>query len=133
MEKKINFYEFQVNAFEMRLFHFLCKRGLQNQFKVPLAAPRLPLKLRDKVRDSKDGARKLTDTQEVINLLNALAKNDFNQKHCQKEIDALKARNKECIDEERAQNADRRSANIKIGTDINSNQLNKLLKKFPVS
>lgn len=124
------FYEFQVNAFEMRLFNFLCSRKPQNPFRVPLQAPRLPLKLRDKVRDSKAGSHTTTDTQEIINLLNALAKNDFNEKHCQKEIADLKRVQQTCFDEYKAKAAERKAEEIKVGTDLNSYQINKVLKKF---
>lgn len=117
----------------MKLFQFLCKRTPQNQFKVPLAAPRLPLKLRNHVRDCKTGrgVAKQTDTQAVINLLNKLAKSDFNEKHCQKEIAELKIVQQKCLDEQKASEAERKSVEIKTGRDLNAHQLNKILKKFP--
>lgn len=116
----------------MKLFQFLCKRTPQNPFKVPLAAPRLPLKLRNSVRDCKTGrGARQTDTQEIINLLSALKKSDFNEQHCQKEIAALKMVHQKCADEYKANQAERKSVEIKTGRDLNAHQLNKILKKIP--
>lgn len=117
----------------MRLFQFLCgnARAQQNIKKVPLRAPRLPFKLRNYVSGRKQGANHNQSTQEVINVMTALAKHDFNEQYCQTEIAKMKKASQADYAAYLAQEAERKSGKIVPGQNLKPMQLNKLLKKFP--
>lgn len=117
----------------MRLFYFLLKnsRAPQDPNKVPLMKPRLPFRLRDRV-SGRGGDRERTSTvQETINLINSLTKHDYNQQHCQKEIQKLKEVTQKSYDEMIALKLENQSGEIPVGTTLRARQLNKYLARFP--
>lgn len=121
-----------MNANEMRLFHYLCNtRAPQNIFKVPLKTPRLSLKLRDYVSGRNPAFEKRTSIQEIINVINAMSKHDFNTQYCQKEIAALQSASQAEYDAWRARKAQAKSGEIQPGQNLGGVRLNKYLKKFP--
>lgn len=117
----------------MRLFYFLCKnaRAPQDPKKVPLAKPRLPFRLRDKVSQKIDSREQASTIQETLNLITALGKHDFNEQHCQKEIEALRAAHQKQYDEMIALKLENQSEEVPVGNDLRSQHLNKYLKRFP--
>lgn len=100
-------------------------------FKVPLAAPRLPFKLRNFVSGRNPVTERKTSVQEVINVLNAMAKHDFNTQLCQKEIEKLQCVTQEEYEAWIARKAAAKKGEIQPGRNLNGVRLNKLLEKFP--
>lgn len=117
----------------MRLFQFLCKaRVPQDIKKVPLRAPRLPFKLRNCVSGRQQGIIRAESTQEVINVMSAMAKHDFNEQYCQNEIAKLKKAADADYKAYLAREKERKSGKIVPGKNLKPMQLNKILKKYPV-
>lgn len=117
----------------MRLFPFLCKnvRRLQNINRVPLMAPRLPFRLRDRVSGRKTETAGKSSIQETTNLLITLRNHDYNEQYCQKEIERLQAANQADYDAWQARKEQSKSRAYQPGRDLKGLQLNKFLKKFP--
>lgn len=116
----------------MRLFQFLCGSRLpQNIFRVPLKAPRLPLKLRNYVSGRNTNPEKKTSVQEVINVINAMSKHDFNQQLCQKEIAKMQHASQKEYEDWQARKAQAQSGEIQPGQKLGGIRLNKFLKKYP--
>lgn len=120
----------------MRLFAMLCRRGSpQNPNKVPLAKPRLPLALRDRVggsRNSKDSTASALKEMQI--LINKLAQNDWNQEFCKKEIADMRAANTASYMNYLKEKRDNRMGVIKPGLQLDSIPLTKYLKaNYPVA
>lgn len=119
----------------MRIFRALCKssRAPQNPNKVPLAPPRLPFRLRDRVSSRSVKSNATPCVQELQNLITKLSQNEFNQQFCKKEIEALNKANSESYFSYVKEKSENRSGFIKPGPQLNSVPLNKYLKRFPVA
>lgn len=117
----------------MRIFRVLCaKNKPQNPNRVPLAPPRLPLRLRDRVSTKTIKSNSTPCVQELQNLISKLAQNDFNQQFCTKEVEILNKVNGESYFNYIREKAENRSGYIKHGQQLNSVPLNNYLKRFPV-
>lgn len=116
----------------MRIFAMLCKNKPQNPLKVPLAKPRLPLALRDRVSTRRTKGGSVPALQELQNLINKLAQNDFNQDFCKNEIIAMRNASTAAHEKSMTEREENRAGNIKPGANLNPVPLNKYLKKFPV-
>lgn len=118
----------------MRIFRalFKNKNAPQNPKRVPLAAPRLPFALRDRVSSKPRGTGNIPCHQELQNLISKLEQNEYNQSFCQKEINELNYAQKESHIQFLKDKAERRTGEIKPGQELNSVPLNKYLKKFPL-
>lgn len=117
----------------MRLFYCLLKnaRAPQDPTRVPLRKPRLPFKLHNSVSGRAQDRDKTNVVQETINLINALATQDYNQKHCAKEIKAMQDASQKSVDEMRAVRLENQSGEIPPGRNLRPRQLNKFLQRFP--
>lgn len=68
---------------------------------------------------------------EMSVLFAAMKDNDFNEKKCVKEIEALKNANVEAMNKAREETLKNTGQLSTIGRQLNSKQLNKYLRKFP--
>lgn len=106
-------------------------RHPQDPNRVRFRNPTLPMKLRRFVTGKTTQDRKETGMEELGLLFAALKANDFNEKYCQKEIDAVRKKNEDI----KAQFIEKKrlihSTEIKPGKDLHYLQLNRFLKKFP--
>lgn len=68
--------------------------------------------------------------QEMSVVFAALKDNDFNEKHCAREIQALQKANIEAMNRAREDKLKNSGQISTIGKDLNSKQLNRYLKKF---
>lgn len=78
-----------------------------------------------------DSQKQVACLHEMSILFAAMKDNDFNEKKCKKEFEALKKANIEAMNrarEDKLKNAGQIST---TGNKLNSNQLNKYLKSFP--
>lgn len=120
----------------MRIFRMLCGKGTQrpqNPNRVPLAKPRLPFALRDRVCTKKERGGVAPAIQEMQNLITKLAQNDWNQQFCQKEIISMRDANTESYMRFLKEREENRTGAIKPGQQLNPVPLNKYLKRFPIS
>lgn len=120
----------------MRIFQMLCTKGSkrpQNPYKVPLAKPRLPLAVRDRVCTKKVQGGTAPALQEMQNLITKLAQNDFSQQFCQTEITAMRDSNTESYMKFLKEKEENRTGAIKPGQHLNPVPLNKYLKRFPLN
>lgn len=119
----------------MRLFTMLCRsRKPQNPKRVPLATPRLPFALRDRVsgtklnRDSSAPALK-----EMQNLITKLSQNDWNQEFCRKEIADMQKANTESYLNALKETRENRMGVIKPGSQLDPIPLTKYLRsRYPI-
>lgn len=119
----------------MRIFQMLCKQGSrkpQNPNRVPLARPRLPFALRDRVCTKKDKGAVAPALQEMQNLITKLAQNDFSEQFCQNEIKAMRDANTASYMAFLKERDENRLGIIKPGLQLNPVPLNKYLKRFPI-
>lgn len=118
----------------MRIFQVLLKNknAPQNPKRVPLAAPRLPFALRDRVSSKPGKTTNIPCHQELQNLISKLAQNDYNQVFCQKEVNDLRSAQNEAYLQFIKDRTERRTGEIKPGNELNPIPLNKYLKKFPL-
>lgn len=119
----------------MRLFRMLCSKGTtrpQNPKRVPLAKPRLPLAVRDRVCTKKEKGGVAPALQEMQNLITKLAQNEWNQQFCQKEIIAMRNANTSSYMSFVKEKEENRTGAIKPGQNLNPVPLNKYLKRFPI-
>lgn len=136
-------------------------RAPQNPDKVPILkmGPILPLKLRNRgtyfqltlelcnfieeiyyivfssslssVSGKMDNQKKVACLHEMSVLFAAMKNNDFNEKSCAKEIEALKEANIAALNKAREEKMKNSGQISTIGHKLNSQQLNRYLRKFP--
>lgn len=120
----------------MRLFAMLCRqsRKPQNPKTVPLAKPRLPFALRDRV----SGGNSLKNSsasslKEMQILISKLAQNDWNQEFCKQEIVAMRDANTASYMTFLKEKRENRMGVIKPGAQLDPIPLTKFLKsRFPI-
>lgn len=121
----------------MRLFSMLCKhsRKPQNPKKVPLATPRLPLALRDRVSGSRISRESsAAGLKEMQNVISKLSQNDWNQEFCKTEVKAMCDANTASYLNYLRQKKENRIGVIKPGPQLDPIPLTKYLKsRFPIS
>ncbi|XP_031619855.1 uncharacterized protein LOC116338608 [Contarinia nasturtii] len=117
----------------MRIFQMLCaiSRRPQNPYKVPLAKPRLPFRLKDKIRGKGAKLEMNQTVQQMQNLITKLAQNDYDQRFCADEIKLMNESARNSFQEYVKQKKENRAEHVKPGKDVNAIQVNKYLKKFP--
>lgn len=117
----------------MRLFFALLKnaRAPQDVQKVPLKVPRIPFGVRTKVSGRGTKRALLSTVQETVNLISALAKNDFKQQHCEEEINKLRKAHQESYEAWQETKRLNQALDIPVGSQLSVTQLNKYLKRFP--
>lgn len=121
----------------MRLFAMLCRncRKPQNPRRVPLATPRLPFALRDRV----SGTRIVRESsapaiKEMQMLISKLAQNDWNQEFCKKEAEAMRDANTASYMNYLKEKTDNRMGVIKPGAQLDPIPLTKYLRtRYPIS
>lgn len=119
----------------MRLFAMLCRsRKPQNPKKVPLAVPRLPFALRDRVSGTKTTRESSAPAlKEMQNLITKLAHNDWNQEFCKKEIAAMQEANTASYLNALKEKKENRMGVIKPGPQLDPIPLTKYLKsRYPI-
>lgn len=119
----------------MRLFAILCRsRKPQNPNRVPLATPRLPFTLRDRVSGTKTIKESSAPAiKEMQNLITKLSQNDWNQEFCKKEIAAMNQANTASYMNALKEKRDNRMGIIKPGTQLDPIPLTKYLRsRFPI-
>lgn len=119
----------------MRLFAILCRsRKPQNPNRVPLATPRLPFTLRDRVSGTKTIKESSAPAiKEMQNLITKLSQNDWNQEFCKKEIVAMNQANTASYMNALKEKRDNRMGIIKPGTQLDPIPLTKYLRsRFPI-
>lgn len=113
----------------------LCRKGSmkpQNPKCVPLARPRLPFALRDRVCTRKEKTSVAPALQEMQNLISKLAQNDYQEQFCQNEIKAMVQANTDAYQKFLKEKEENRTGAIKPGSHLNPVPLNKYLKRFPI-
>lgn len=118
----------------MRIFTALCRncRRPQDPNRVPLAKPRLPFGLRDRVCTKKQKSGSAPALQEMQNLITKLAQNNYNQQFCKNEISDMQNANTTSYMEFLREKEENRAGKIKPGNQLNPVPLNKYLKRFPI-
>lgn len=119
----------------MRLFAMLCRsRKPQNPKRVPLATPRLPFALRDRVSGSKIIKESTAPAlKEMQNLITKLSQNDWNQEFCKKEMKAMQEANTASYMNALKEKSENRMGVIKPGPQLDPIPLTKYLKgRFPI-
>lgn len=119
----------------MRLFTMLCRsKKPQNPKKVPLATPRLPFALRDRVSGSKIVRESTAPAlREMQILISKLSQNDWNQEFCKKEIAAMHEANTASYLNALKEKSENRMGVIKPGPQLDPIPLTKYLRgRFPI-
>ncbi|CRK92165.1 CLUMA_CG005694, isoform A [Clunio marinus] len=110
---------------------YMHARAPQNTNRIPFK-PILPIALRDQVSGKSDSLQsKVPCLHELSVLFAALKDNEFDEANCKREIDALKKAHVEAMEQAREDKLKNRGEIISTGTKLNSNQLNRYLRKFP--
>lgn len=105
----------------------------QDPKKVPLARPRLPFALRDRVCTKKEKGGSAPALQEMQNLITKLTQNDYSEQFCQNEIKEMRDASTASYMEFLKQRDENRLGIIKPGPHLNPVPLNKYLKRFPIA
>lgn len=119
----------------MRLFAMLCRsRKPQNPKRVPLATPRLPFALRDRVSGSKTVRETSAPAlKEMQILISKLSQNNWNQEFCKKEITAMHEANTASYMNAVKEKNENRMGVIKPGSQLDPIPLTKYLRsRFPI-